>query len=324
MNKFNKKEFLLLGLVFALSVIFYFNPLTDIPPEKAATPDLNRPAGNYSASLFPLSENSFAKATDSPDFKPIRNWDVENINLSAISSFVYLAETGKILYAKNINEIRPVASLAKIMVAKISRNIFKAEDEIVISEKAIAAEGNSVEFNVGEKLFFEDVLRAMLIESSNDAAFALKEEAEKKLGGQSFTDWLNQEIKLLGFDAFNFADSAGLEEKTVGAAEAIAEFYALASQDELIGPMFGVKDIFIYSSDNKFRHHLVNTNDLLWLNDNVRSGKTGYTDEAGGGLVVEALMPNGQSGIFVILGSLDRFDEMEQLIKWTREAYLWE
>lgn len=314
MNNWKPKETFLIGLVFALSVIFYFHPWPS-----ATEPDI------ASASLFLIApDKSFARAASSPDFKPIRNWDIEEPNLSSSSAFIYLAASEKTLYAKEADDIRPIASLAKILTARAARNIFEAKQEITISREAIEQEGDSVSFSAGEVLYFEDILRAMLISSSNDAAFALLEAGKNKLNGEDFLNRLNKEIKNLGFDAFFLSDPAGLEEKTVGTARALAGFYGVISSDELLKRILGTKDIFIKSADGQFRHHLVNTNDLLWLDDKVKGGKTGYTDEAGGNLIVELEMPNNESGIFVILGSNDRFGEMEKLIEWTRRAYLWE
>lgn len=314
MNNWKSRETLLIGLAFALSVIFYFHPWPS-----GTEPDV------ASASLFLIAEDKFfARAASSPDFKPIRNWDVEEPNLSSSSAFIYLDASEKTLYAKNADDVRPIASLAKILTARITKNIFEAKDEITVSREAIEQEGDSVGFSAGEILYFEDILNAMLIASSNDAAFALLEEGKKKLNGEDFLDWLNNEIKNFGFDVFFLSDPAGLEEKTVGTARALAGFYGIILNDESLKQILGTKDIFIKSADGRFRHHLVNTNDLLWLDDKVKGGKTGYTDEAGGNLIVELEMPNGERGIFVVLGSGDRFDEMEKLIEWTRKAYLWE
>jgi len=76
----------------------------------------------------------------------------------------------------------------------------------------------------------------------------------------------------------------------------------------------------VYSVDGKIEHRLENTNQLLGKVDEVVAGKTGYTEEAGGSLILLTK----SDIITVVLGSLDRFGESEKLINWLRAAYIWD
>ena len=78
--------------------------------------------------------------------------------------------------------------------------------------------------------------------------------------------------------------------------------------------------MIVYSSDGNIEHRLENTNALLGKNDEIIAGKTGFTDEAGGSLIL--LTKN--NIITVVLGSPDRFGESEELINWLKLAYIWE
>ena len=82
----------------------------------------------------------------------------------------------------------------------------------------------------------------------------------------------------------------------------------------------------VYSADGKIAHRLKNTNALLGAVSEIRAGKTGYTDKAGGSLalLISGLKFGDKNNIItVVLGSPDRFGESEKLIQWLKEAYIW-
>ena len=84
--------------------------------------------------------------------------------------------------------------------------------------------------------------------------------------------------------------------------------------------------MIVYSADGKISHRRKNTNALLGSISEIRAGKTGYTDKAGGSLalLVSSFHFGDENNIItIVLGSPDRFGESEKLIQWLKEAYIW-
>src|SRR3989344_714296 len=159
-------------------------------------------------------------------------------------------------------------------------------------------------------------LEIMLIDSSNDAALAF---ANHKPG---FISLMNQKAKELGLNNTRFSNADGLDDANnhSSALDVSKIFSYLVSKHPEALEIMKINNMVVYSSDGKITHRLQNTNELLEKTDIVIAGKTGYTEKAGGSLV---LLAKGDI-ITVVLGSPDRFGESEKLINWLKSAYIWE
>jgi len=246
---------------------------------------------------------------------------------SAISIFVDFQGKNNILFEKHENEKLPIASLTKLMTALVVSNIYQESDTIKISKQAIEQEGNEVELKVGEIFPINELLHIMLIESSNDAAYALATPDFKteKMLEKDFVDLMHLYAYYdvgLNPETTHFVNSTGLDLEepsqdinysTVKDLSKLVK-YILENKPEIF-------EILSQKENQSFRYALENTNKLLGEVNGIAGGKTGYTDKAGGCLILILEGPSKNSYfINIILGSNDRFGEMEQLINWSRRA----
>ncbi len=80
----------------------------------------------------------------------------------------------------------------------------------------------------------------------------------------------------------------------------------------------------ITTVDGEITHHVRSTNQLLGVRDDIRGGKTGYTDGALGTLILLIDINDGRDTLIsIVLGTDQRFDETQKLISWGQEAHSW-
>ncbi|MDP2946351.1 MAG: serine hydrolase [bacterium] len=252
---------------------------------------------------------------DSENTLPKRNWTVPFLELEAQAALAIKTDGSRVYYNKNIEMQRSVASLTKLMTAIIVLENYNLDEVIKIPLSAVRREGALGDLKPNESITVRSLLNIMLIDSSNDAAFAL---AEKRT---DFVSLMNKKAKELGLANTHFSNPDGLDEPgNYSSALDIEIFfsYLINKYPEAL-EILKTKNMVVYSADGKIEHRLENTNELLGKVDEVVAGKTGYTDEAGGSLIL--LTKN--NIITVVLGSPDRFSESEKLIQWLKEAYIW-
>lgn len=250
---------------------------------------------------------------------------------SAIS--IEFRENGgkKIIFAKNPAEPLPIASLSKLMTALVVSDLqetYNHREKIGISGKAVAQEGNSRyrDLKEGEKISVENLLNIMLIESSNDAAFALAD----FIGEEGFVELMNIYAKTIGLSKTEFANPTGLESKDLGApknvstAEEMAELSLhILKKYPAIFEMTTRDSFAVFEEDAGLLYFIPeNTNLLLKEFPAIKGGKTGWEMGARGCLILvfDGKEP-GSRIINVILGSEDRFGEMRRLVNWQRELF---
>jgi len=90
------------------------------------------------------------------------------------------ANSGKVLYGENVDAKRPPASITKLMVAcvvmeKLATGAVKLTDRLTVSKNASNIGGSQVYLSEGEKFSLEELMKAMMIHSANDAAYAISE-----------------------------------------------------------------------------------------------------------------------------------------------------
>ncbi|KKR88671.1 MAG: hypothetical protein UW43_C0002G0057 [Candidatus Yanofskybacteria bacterium GW2011_GWA1_44_21] len=266
------------------------------------------------AYVLPLAEPSYFPILDS-------NSDISGIG--AKSAAVYDIRSGRFLYEKNSRQRLPVASLTKIITAVVVLEKFNTRDTVAVSAAAVRVDGEKQDLYEGELLKIEDLLKMMLVDSSNDAAYALKDYASQK--GINLVEAMNQKISTLGLNDTNFLDPAGLNDEGYSSAQDMVRISRYAMKHDMIWEFLRQKESSVQSLDGKIMHALKNTNILLGNLPNIIGGKTGNTDNALGCLVLLVSIPEkNDTLISVVLGSKDRFGETEKLINWVKSSYRWE
>ncbi len=245
---------------------------------------------------------------------------------SAVSLKVNNLGSEQILYQKNIQEKLPIASLTKLMTALIVLENYQLNERIQISKKAILQEGEAGNLKVGESLSVEKLLDIALIESSNDAAYALSEKIDStglpQTGEEQFLARMNLKAKELGMVSTNFLNPTGLNgNENYSSGEDLIKLvkYITQNQPKIWETTLKVSTE-ILNEDGTLHHLAINTNELLSKIPGIIGGKTGYNEEAEGCLILILKDKNGD-GYFIniILGSPDRFGEMQKLLQITNQ-----
>ena len=269
---------------------------------------------SYEAYLLPVSEPSYFPIYDAKTEKPVIN---------AKAGLVYDTRSGRFLFAKNTRIKLPVASLTKILSAIIVLENLDLKDTVKIPKEVLKVDAEKQSLYLGEEITVQDLLKLMLIESSNDAAYALAWYANTK--NINFVDRMNDKAQALNMIDSNFLDPAGLNDNAYSTAEDLIKLVKHSLKYGLIWDILTEKSIVVRSTDGKIEHKLESTNQLLGVIPDIVGGKTGHTDKAQGCMILAIEIPDKNDKVIsVVLGSSVRFDDTKTLIDWVKSAYRWE
>jgi D-alanyl-D-alanine carboxypeptidase len=268
----------------------------------------------------PYKNTAYLTPDQNPNFLPIRDWSVPFTEFATKAAIVTDQDASKIFYQKNISEKLPIASLTKLMTAIIVVESKNLDDVVKISQQAVNQEGNAGKLAVDEEITIGNLLKALLIESSNDAAFALEEYFSSK--GEDLIGSMNQKAISLNLTNTHFSSTSGLIDKNnYSTAYDYARLISYSLSNNKIWNILKTSSSEIRSVNNSTIHRLINSNILLGRVPGLIGGKTGYTEEARGCLLTVTDINDKTRIISVIIGSDDRFGEMEKLINWVKKAY---
>jgi D-alanyl-D-alanine carboxypeptidase (penicillin-binding protein 5/6) len=255
----------------------------------------------------------------------LENFEIFEIKAkSAISVEIDQKGNEKVLFKKAPDQKMPIASITKLMTAIIATEFYQPDLWVQISKEAVEQEEENGNLKVGEILKVKDLLHIMLIESSNDAAFALSE----IIGEEGFVDLMNLKAKDMGLFNTQFFNPTGLDPDdpskptNYSTAQDLVKLveYLLKNHPEIV-EILEKKEYPLYLENGVLHHTLKNTNELLGEISGLIGGKTGYTERAGGCLIeiLKGRKP-GTYLITVILNSPDRFEEMGKLINYAQNS----
>lgn len=214
----------------------------------------------------------------------------ENIDLGITSKSAVLIEanSGKILYEKNMDEALKPASVTKIMTLllcyeEISAGNMSYEDTITISDHAASMGGSQCFFEQGEQQKVLDIIKCIEISSGNDAAVAM---GEHIAGSEDeFVKMMNKKAKELGMNNTNFENACGLDSPnhyTSAIDIGIMSRELITKHPEI----FDISNIWMdhiihKTAKGETRFDLANTNKFLKQYTGANGLKTGFTSEAG-------------------------------------------
>lgn len=242
--------------------------------------------------------------------------------IEARSSIAMDVNTGEVLYEKNANAQRQIASITKLMTAIIILEENDFSDVVTISKEASVADGSQMFLHTGEKITVQNLMYGLIIQSANDAAEAL---AQFNAGSiDKFVEKMNTKARELGLINTHFQNPVGYDSKSnYSSALDVARLARYIYQKDFVQRAATIKELDIQSTDKAFTHSLKTTNELLDSYLKIKGLKTGRTDMAGLCNVSIAENDNNNEIITVVLGSPDRFRESKVLIDWTFRAYIW-
>ena len=222
--------------------------------------------------------------------------------ISAPAGVLMEASTGKILFEKNSHEQRPCASITKVMTLLLvfeamDSGKLKLGDTITSSEHAASMGGSDIWLEAGETMTADDMIKATVVASANDAAVAL---AEHISGSEDvFVAQMNERAKQLGMKDTVFKNCNGLDEEGhITSAYDVALMSRELCRHEKI---FDYTSIWLDTLRGG-ETQIVNTNKLLKTYKGITGLKTGTTDDAGCCISATATR-DGMSLIGVVLGA---------------------
>jgi D-alanyl-D-alanine carboxypeptidase (penicillin-binding protein 5/6) len=199
-------------------------------------------------------------------------------DISAAAAIVIDAKADRILYAKNPNLKVPPASTTKLVTAMVVLDKLDPDKEIIVGEGAAHTPSVPPRLRPGERLTVRALLNLALMRSINGAAVAL---AEAAAGSEKdFTNLMNAKAASIGAESTHFVNASGLPAPgQYITAHDLAKVMKASIQYPLIKEIVNtrVKNVYTMGGRQMF---LKNTNLLLWDEDDMIGGKTGYTRAA--------------------------------------------
>lgn len=233
--------------------------------------------------------------------------------LEVAAALVVDLNTNRRLLSYGLEKRWPIASLTKLMTATLAAESVGFQKEVTLSLDDILAEGSAGDFKEGEVFTVGDLVEAMLVSSSNDAAEAVA----RFYGYRKFIDLMQEKAAKLGLENTAFADPTGLTSLNQSSLDDLEklvryiirhhpEFFKLSQQKETALTEIRSAENRVIKNINKFSGR-----------DDFLGGKTGYIDEAGGNLI-SLFNDNGRRLLIIVLGATDRFVETERLYEWAK------
>lgn len=279
------------------------------------------------AALIPLITETTENVDVSEDTKTEAFNDIQ---IRGKAAYVWDIQNQKALYKKDESEKLPLASVAKLMTALVAQEVLEETDEVSIDDLSLRQNGDSG-LAAGETFNRLTLSDLVLMSSSNDGAFALASAAGSMIspgsnGANSFVTAMNIRAEELGLTQTHFVNPTGLDisESEAGAFGSARDMAFLM---EYI--VQNASDILTYTKEDGARvwsesgqyHDAENTNRYIDEIPGLIGSKTGYTDLAGGNLVVAFDAGLNRPIVAVVLGSTqqERFTDILKLVEETQK-----
>lgn len=238
--------------------------------------------------------------------------------ITAPSAVLMETSSGKILFEKNPHEQRPCASITKVMTMllvceAIDNGKLSLDDTITASAHAASMGGSDIWLEEGETMSADDMIKATVVASANDAAVAL---AEHLCGSEEvFVEKMNEKASQLGMNDTVFKNCNGLDEDGhITSAYDVAVMSRELMKHEMI---FDYTSIWLDNLRGG-KTQIVNTNKLLKTYNGITGLKTGTTNDAGCCIAASAKRGD-MSLVAVVLGcnsGKERFSDAAALLDY--------
>lgn len=278
-----------------------------------------------------------------------KNNPFSDISVLAKSVYVWDIDGQKELYAKNENEQLPLASVSKVMTALVALEKMPIASHIKITGESIKQEGDS-KLRSGEEWNIKDLIDYSLISSSNDGIYAvasaieslkteepsaenvaspviaLETQSDEELGRKNFIDDMNKKAKDIGLKQTYYLNETGLDASPdknggYGSAEDMAKLFAYVIKNKPEVLEATAYDKVNFTSLGGLNYTALNTNEIGSEIPGLIASKTGFTDMAGGNLVIAFDAGLMRPIVISVLGSTidGRFEDMKKLVEATME-----
>lgn len=249
---------------------------------------------------------------------------------TAQSVLAFDVANGRRIVDVDSSRVLPIASITKIMTDLIALEHILPEEQVVLSKEAVSTDGDVAHLRAYELFLAKDLLRAMMMSSSNDAAMALAEETGERMGGKIFEDKIslfveamNRKARELGMRDTRFENPTGLDNSdgipsNYSTALDLERLVAAARNEPILWELSRDTAYTIYS-DRGREYFLFNLNEIAGDIPNLIGSKTGSTPNARDSLVFLFEYPLGKPRAVILLGAERgrRFEEAKRILEMT-------
>ena len=205
-------------------------------------------------------------------------------NLYARSAVLMDADTGRILFGKNDNEVMPMASTTKIMTLLVTLEHADLGEIVEVSARAASMPDVQLHIREGERYRLQDLCYSLMLESHNDSAVAIAEHVGGTVEG--FAAMMNQKAKHLGCYHTYFITPNGLDAedehgKHSTTARDLARIMRCCIKNETFLSITREPSWTFTDMDGNRSFTVQNKNAFLQMMEGALTGKTGFTNEAG-------------------------------------------
>ena len=236
------------------------------------------------------------------------------------------ASTGRMIFEKNADERRPVASVTKVMTILLTLEAVDAgtvglDDRVPVSERAMSMGGSQVFLDAGQSYKLRDLLKSVIVASANDSAVALAEYMDGT--EEAFVRRMNERAEALGLADTHYVNCTGLPAQ--GHYTTARDVARLSAQLDRHPLYYEFSTIWMGEIGHKGgrKTQMTNTNRLIRFYEGCDGYKTGSTNEARYCIAATA-KKNGLRLIAVVLGAnagQTRFDEARAMLEYGFSAY---
>ncbi len=247
-----------------------------------------------------------------------------NLSLKSHAVMVYDAQNNETIYDKNVDNIMPIASITKLMMAMVVLDAKVPLDEKITIQSADidTLKKTRSRLQVGASLARHELLHLALMSSENRAAAALGRAFPG--GVNAFVDAMNNKARELEMHDSYFVEPTGLSAGNVSTARDLAKMVSAAYQYNEIRYYSTTTKHVVKPRNRKRRLHYANTNGLLYSDHwKIDVSKTGFLNEAGRCLVMRAKVA-GKPVVIVLLnswGKNTRIGDANRVRKWMEVNY---
>ncbi len=247
---------------------------------------------------------------------PVRNWSVLDPTTSAAAIVVQDLDNNFPYLRINTERAWPMASLTKLLTAVVVLENIGTDKNILISSSTAVDEGTAGNLMGGEVYNSGDLLKIMLLASSNGAAEAFSH----FVGDTKFVEMLAAKARAIGMKNTVIYDASGWNNGNVTTASDMLALlkYILANHPEILS--WTRLTSFMAQPVNSQRINIVTNVDQLTSRPDFLGGKTGTSPQAGENLATILSFRNGHLAV-VILGSDARYNELDNILSWVQKAY---
>lgn len=197
---------------------------------------------------------------------------------ASVAEIVMDSDSGRVLYGKNINDKKLIASTTKILTALVVLNNSSIDEKVTIGDEVLKAYGSSIYIKPGETYSVEDLLYGLLLRSGNDASLSLAVHTAGSIEG--FVVLMNETAQSIGMKKSSFNNPHGLDEETENKSTVydMALLMKKAMENETFRVITSAKKYRFQANEKTYEWY--NKNKLLSDYKYATGGKIGYTKRA--------------------------------------------